>query len=210
MSWWWFLFPVIAAFIGWLITSTGLWLLFHPLRPVNILGMKLQGIIPARKKMLDGKLSKIIVNEFLSSKEIEETLVNEGSFQKILPSIEAHLDNFLQNKLQKSMPFLSMFIGDKTIKQLKELFMEELAELFPVVMKNYIGRLQQENDLESVLYSKLAAIPPERIEFLVVVHVCEHIHFSLAYVDIAAEVEFRAGVDACAQVTVITSFAVFL
>ncbi len=167
MSWWWFLFPVIAAFIGWLIASTGLWLLFHPRRPVNILCMKFQGIIPARKKMLDGKLSKIIVNEFLSAKEIEETFVNQDSFQKILPSIEAHLDNFLQNKLQKSMPFLSMFIGDKTIKQLKELFLEELAELFPVVMKNYIGRLQQENDLESVLYSKLAAIPPERIELLV-------------------------------------------
>ena len=167
MSLWWFLFPVIAAVIGWLIASFALWLLFHPLRPVNILGMRLQGIIPARKKMLDGKLSKMIVKEFASSKEIEEALISEDNFQKILPSIEAHLDNFLQNKLQKSMPFLSMFIGDKTIKQLKELFMEELAELFPVVMKNYIGRLQQENDLENVLYVKLAAIPPERIESLV-------------------------------------------
>ena len=65
------------------------------------------------------------------------------------------------------MPFLGMFIGDKTIRQLKELFLEELAELFPVVMKNYIGGLQQENHLEDVLYHKLAAIPPERIERLV-------------------------------------------
>lgn len=167
MSLWWFIFPVVAAVIGWLIASLGLWLLFHPHHPVNILGLKLQGIIPARKKMLDGKLSKIIVNEFLSSKEIEQAFINEGSFQKIVPSIEAHLDNFLQVKLQKSMPFLGMFIGDKTIKQLKELFMEELADLFPVVMKNYIGRLQQENDLENVIYSKLAAIPPERLESLV-------------------------------------------
>ena len=167
MSLWWYLFPVIAAVTGWIIASFALWLLFHPVRPVNILGIRVQGIIPARKEMLDGKLSKIIVKEFMSSGELEEALINKESFQKIIPSIEAHLDDFLQNKLNKAMPFLGMFIGDKTVRQLKELFLEELGDLFPVVMKNYLGGLQQENRLEDVLYHKLATIPSERIESLV-------------------------------------------
>ena len=167
MNLWWYLFPVIAAFTGWIIASFALWLLFHPVRPVNILGIRVQGIIPARKGMLDGKLSKIIVKEFMSSGELEAALINKESFQKIIPSIEAHLDDFLQNKLNKAMPFLGMFIGDKTVRQLKELFLEELGDLFPVVMKNYLGGLQQENRLEDVLYHKLATIPSERIESLV-------------------------------------------
>lgn len=167
MSWWWLLFPVLAALVGWIIASFGLWLLFHPRQPRGIAGITIQGIIPTRKAVFDRKLSKIIVTEFFSIQEMEKTLISDESFHKILPSIEAHLDDFLQNKLQKAMPFLGMFIGEKTIQQLKELFMEELAALFPVVMKNYIGRLQQETDLESVLYLKLAAIPSERLESLV-------------------------------------------
>ena len=160
----WLLFPLIGAITGWLVMSAALWFIFHPLKPVNILGIKIQGIIPARQEALARTVSKMAAERFLSTNEIEEKLAGPGSFQKIAPSIEDHIDNFLNHKIGKSMPFLSMFITEKTTNQLKALFMEELAELFPQVMKNYLGNLQQEMDAEGVLYAKLAAIPPQRIE----------------------------------------------
>jgi uncharacterized membrane protein YheB (UPF0754 family) len=160
----WLIFPLIGALTGWLVMSAGLWFLFHPVKPINILGIEIQGIIPKKKPALDSTLSKYIAERFISFEEIEQKLVNPESFQKIVPSIEAHIDDFLKHKLGKSMPMLSMFIGEKTISQLKKVFMEELAELFPAVMKNYLGQLQQEIDVEGVLYAKLAKIPPQRIE----------------------------------------------
>lgn len=160
----WLLFPLVGAVTGWLVMSVALWFVFHPLKPVNILGIRIQGIIPARKEAMARTLSKLAAERFISFNEIEEKLAGPGSFQKIAPSIEGHIDNFLQHKIGKSMPFLSMFITEKTTNQLKALFMEELAELFPQVMKNYLGNVQQEIDIEGVLYAKLAAIPPERIE----------------------------------------------
>lgn len=158
------LLPLVGAIIGWLIMSAALWFVFRPVKPVHIFGIRIQGILPKKKAALDSTLSKYIVQHFVSFEEIEQKLVNPESFQKIFPSIEAHIDDFLRHKLSKSMPMLSMFIGDKTISHLKSVFMEELAELFPAVMKNYFGRLQQEIDLEGVLHAKLAQIPPERIE----------------------------------------------
>lgn len=140
----------IGTLTGWLVMSLGLWLLFKS--------------IPKRKAALDAELSKYIAERFISYEEIEQKLVKPESFQKILPSIEAHIDDFLRHKLGKSMPMLSMFIGDKTISQLKAVFMQELEELFPTVMKNYFGRLQQEVNIEGVLHAKLAEIPPQRIE----------------------------------------------
>jgi hypothetical protein len=50
-----------------------------------------------------------------------------------MPMIGAHVDNFLKNKLSDEMPFLSLFIGDKTIKSLKKTFMQELEILFPQI-----------------------------------------------------------------------------
>jgi hypothetical protein len=35
------------------------------------------------------------------------------------------------------MPIISMFIGDKTIAQLKEVFLEELAQIFPSLLSEF-------------------------------------------------------------------------
>ena len=48
-----------------------------------------------------------------------------------MPMIEDHVDEFLRHKLGKEMPCLSLFIGDKTIKHSKWIFMQELEDAFP-------------------------------------------------------------------------------
>jgi uncharacterized membrane protein YheB (UPF0754 family) len=147
----WLLVPLIGAVVGWLVMSAGLWLFF-------------KYVLPKRKPAIDRQISRLAAEHFVSFNEIEAKLTSPASFQKLSPVIESHIDEFLRHKLGKSMPFLSAFIGDKTINQLKGVFMEELADLFPTVMKNYFGQLQQEIDLEGVLLAKLAEIPAQRIE----------------------------------------------
>jgi hypothetical protein len=39
------------------------------------------------------------------------------------------------------MPMIGMFIGEKTINELKAVFITELESLFPVIMKSYLGNL---------------------------------------------------------------------
>lgn len=134
-----------------MVMSAGLWFAFRR-------------VLPKRKAALDAVLSKLVAEQFISFDEIEQKLVSPESFEKILPVIESHIDEFLRHTLVKKMPFLGMFVGDKTINQLKGVFMEELAVLFPTVMKNYLAGIQKEINLEGVLYAKLAEIPPQRIE----------------------------------------------
>lgn len=63
------------------------------------------------------------------------------AFQNIQPVIEVQIDNFLRHKLSKSMPMLSMFIGEKTINQMKSVFMKELEDIFPGLMGKYSADL---------------------------------------------------------------------
>jgi uncharacterized membrane protein YheB (UPF0754 family) len=57
-----------------------------------------------------------------------------------------------------------MFIGEKTISQLKTLFMNELESIFPVLMKSYMNNLQQELDLEQIVVSKVQAFSTDKLE----------------------------------------------
>ncbi|WP_315814403.1 hypothetical protein [Paraflavitalea speifideaquila] len=52
--------------------------------------------------------------------------------------MEVHVDEFLRKGLPKAFPMISTFIGERTINQLKEIFLKELETIFPVVMKGYV------------------------------------------------------------------------
>ena len=139
-------------------------MLFHPREPKRILGITFHGIFPKRQKIFAEKLGKMISAEFLSYEDIEEKIANPKNLEKLMPMIEAHVDNFLKNKLSDEMPFLSLFIGSKTIKSLKKTFMQELEILFPQIMKRYAGHLEEELDLEKIVIDKVSAFSTDKLE----------------------------------------------
>jgi len=156
--------PLISAFIGWFTNWVAIKMLFHPKDPKRILGITFHGIFPKRQKKFAEKLGKMISAEFLSFEDIQQKITSPVNLQKLMPMIEAHVDNFLRNKLSDEMPFLSLFIGDKTIKSLKKIFMQELETLFPQIMKSYSGHLQHELDLEKIVTEKVSAFSTDKLE----------------------------------------------
>lgn len=164
MNKWLFLIPFISAFIGWFTNWIAIKMLFHPRLPKKILGITFHGIFPKRQKQFAEHLGKLVSKELLSFKDIEEKITHPDNVKKIMPLVDTHIDEFLRNKLSATMPMLSMFIGDKTIAQLKEVFMAELEQLFPVLMKNYMNSLQQELDLEQIVIEKVSNFSSDKLE----------------------------------------------
>lgn len=164
MNYWLVLIPLISAFIGWFTNWIAIKMLFHPKLPVNILGIKVQGIFPKRQQQFAEKLGKLVSNELLSFADIESKITNPQNVEKLLPQIEAHIDNFLRVKLKEVFPVINMFIGDKTIETLKQTFVTELKELFPIIMKNYMNHLQHDLDLEKIVINKVASFSSDKLE----------------------------------------------
>lgn len=164
MNWWLFTIPFISAFIHWLTIWMALKLLFHPRQPKKILGFTLHGVFPKRQRQIAESLGRIVGQELLSFNDIEKTITNPENVRRILPLAEAHIDNFLRVKLKESMPMIAMFIGDKTINQLKATFMTELEELFPVIMQNYVTHLKNDLDLERIVVEKISNFSSGKLE----------------------------------------------
>lgn len=164
MSYWFLLFPVVSAFIGWITNWVAIKMLFHPRTPKRILGITFHGIFPKRQQKFAEKLGKIVSQEFLSFDDIEKKISNPENLKQIMPLIEDHVDDFLRNRLKDEMPVISMFIGDKTITNLKTLFMNEIETLLPMVMKKYAANLKTELDLEQIVIAKVAAFSSDKLE----------------------------------------------
>jgi uncharacterized membrane protein YheB (UPF0754 family) len=164
MNYWLLLIPIISAFIGWFTNWIAIKMLFHPKEPKKILGLTFHGIFPKRQQQFAEKLGKLVSNELLSFEDIEKKITQKENVDKILPHIESHIDNFLRNKLSDTFPMLSMFIGDKTISQMKGAFMIELESILPVVLKSYMGNLQKDLDLEKIVTEKVKGFSSDKLE----------------------------------------------
>ncbi len=166
MHWAGYIIPVLlSAFTGWVVAYAAVKLLFHPRQRVRILGMGVQGVFPKNQEKIAEKVSQAIAATF-SFNDLEQKVTNPENFARLKPEIEEHIDHFLRTSLAKQFPMLSMFVGDKTINQLKAAFLTELESLFPVLMKSYMAKLSQDIDPEKTVKDKINGISSERLEEL--------------------------------------------
>jgi uncharacterized membrane protein YheB (UPF0754 family) len=164
MSWSLILIPLASAFSCWLVIRLFFLLLFHPRKSISWLGLRIQGVLPHQQSKIASGIGKYVAQNFFSGQLIEEKITDPKNLQKIMPVVEEHIDDFLRNKLKKQMPIVGMFIGDKTITSLKSVFLKELENLFPVIMKNFASNLQSELDIEKLVSDKINAISLEEAE----------------------------------------------
>ncbi len=159
-----FLLPVLTALTGWIVVLIFWKFLFHPVKPLNLMGVPIQGVFPAQKQKQAKQLANLAGEKLFTLSALEEKVTNPELFQQLMPLIDSHLDDFLRNKLGQKMPMISMFIGEKTIFQLKETFVAELNELFPVILKNYLQNLQSGFDLTGLIEEKINNLSTADVE----------------------------------------------
>lgn len=126
-----FFIPILVGAFGWFLIWAIVKFIFYPIRPIEI--------GPIKWESMAGKWVRQI-----NLTELIPELAQNDSFESLQPIINEKLDDFFRHKLSKKMPMISMFIGDKTIEELKAVFMEELALLFPVLLKNFSANLNKD------------------------------------------------------------------
>ncbi len=163
---WNYAIPLLSAFVHWLTIWMALKMLFYPKQPRRILGLTFHGVFPKKQHQIAENLGRIVGQELLSFDELEEKITGGDNLDSIYPEIEKQIDDFLRNKLKVAMPMIAMFIGEQTVMQLKEVFMNELKSMLPPLLKNYIHTLKDKLDLEKIVSEKVKNFSSDRLENL--------------------------------------------
>ena len=149
-----------TTFAGWLVAWLTIRIIFNPIQPKKIFGLTTQGLLPKNQAAIAANAGKLAAQEFRSFNGIEEKIMDPATFAQLKPELEKHIDFFLREKLKVSFPMLSVFIGDKTINQLKMAFLTEVEELFPTMMLKYVGQMKKDIDVEKIIANKINSIDP--------------------------------------------------
>lgn len=156
--------PIIAAFTGWFTTWIAFYMLFHPRKPINLLGLKIQGIFPKRQHVFAAKMGAVVANELLHFNEIAERIKDPNELANVMPDIEKHVDTFLNVKLKEKMPVISMFVGQGTLEKIKEGLMEEIEIMLPEVIGKYADSLATKIDVQKMVTEKVNNFSSDKLE----------------------------------------------
>ncbi len=143
--------PFVFALIGWLIGKLTITVYVS--------------FIIKKRAHISQAIGNYAAQQF-SFDSIEQTLTEPATIEKILPFAEQHIDEFLRKKLPAAMPVLAMFISDKLVAEMKAVFMNELKELFPAIIQQYITNVKKNIDISNIISTKLNIISSNALQSL--------------------------------------------
>lgn len=168
------LIPVISAGIGYLTNVVAIRMLFHPQKPMNILGFKVQGLIPRRKNEMAGAIANIIQEEFISGEDIEVVVRDAFKRRKIDEIITQTLQERaeeMRNRVSFRTPFqrIAGRLLPSRVKSIPKLIIKQTVRnaIPPEVIVQKVATEAREFGLEDYIVQKINEYEEGRLENII-------------------------------------------
>lgn len=145
--------PLIGAAIGYLTNHVAIKMLFRPLRPWRILGIRLPmtpGVIPAKRRDLAKNMGEVVGDHLLTSDEIAKGLANQV-FQRHLQGI---LSERLEELMQRDLGTLQTVIPSK-FRVYFDIASKTLVYQAKEKIRHYLGSPEFQEKAEEIIEQRI-------------------------------------------------------
>jgi uncharacterized membrane protein YheB (UPF0754 family) len=186
LDWRYLILPVIGAIIGWGTNYIAIKMLFRPYKPIRILGLTLQGLLPRRRKEFAQSIAKTVERDLLSAEDITHFFQGVHWEEEVERAVEETMEARLKNKrvyrLLKT-PILGL-IGLEVIRQIKNLLTKAIIKKVTEHKEGLVEKFQDSIELKEVVSRKVEGFDMEKLESLLM----DLISNELAYIEIVGAV----------------------
>ena len=160
-----FIPPIAGAIIGWFTNYVAIKMLFRPYRPVNLLGYKLQGLIPKRRKEIAAGIAKTIERELVSAKDFSAILHGiewKEDVEKAVDEIVEH--RFKAGKIKK-IPLIGL-ISENLTYHIKYLLTKEVIKHIDEKKDSFVEKFHDKVNMKQMLVTRIDNLDIKRFEAL--------------------------------------------
>lgn len=161
-----YLSPIIGALIGWITNVIAVRMLFHPRRPICILGVSFQGVFPKRQAALAHRLGSIVSQELISGHEIRHAVQQYAVSAETLRMLKARIEALLVEKLPHAFPMAAILLPADAIRGLINRFQGDLESFLRSVVDSLGKDIESSIDVQKRVEDKVNAFPAEKLEEL--------------------------------------------
>jgi uncharacterized membrane protein YheB (UPF0754 family) len=160
------LIPFISAFIGWITNYLAVKMIFRPHKEIRILGLRIIGLIPKRKKDLAAKIAQTVETELISHRDIRAIIQTEDFHLHISNVIKAKIDSMIQSRLA-SNPLVSMFITPEIISKISDTLMDDLNREIPEVIDTLFQTAESRINFQKIIKKKIEGFDLTKLESII-------------------------------------------
>lgn len=159
--------PLISAFIGWFTNAIAVWMIFRPHRPVNVLGLKLQGLVPKRRDELARSIAETVEEHLVSHADVLAILERAEFTTALDDAIREKIGDFLDNKLKAINPMLTMFFQGSLREKVEELLMNEIRKMVPELSAQMMDKLEENLNFRQIVEDKVRSFDLFKLEQII-------------------------------------------
>lgn len=161
----WIVIPLIGGLIGYGTNRIAVAMLFRPIHPRRILGMRLQGLMPRRQADLAVSIGRVVGDHLVEKRDILDALQGidleemvEGAIEKGLAAKVAELQR---------LPLVGTFLTEERVADLRAQMVKALMENREAILEQIEVAVEDGLDVERLVTEKVAAFPMQRLEQLI-------------------------------------------
>lgn len=152
----------LAGFHGVITNWLAVKLLLKPVKPIHILGFRIQGLLPRRQADLADRISEAISREFLKEEDILAFLRKvdpaQAMRQLVLDKWESKVGELLSG-----MPIIKMFVSEDKLNIIRDKIADMLASEADQYTEHLVKSLESKIDLRDTIRRNILAFDVQRL-----------------------------------------------
>lgn len=163
--WTWFAIPAIGGVIGYLTNRLAVKMIFRPIKPKNILGLRLQGLMPRRQTEMAKSIGAVVGDHLIRHEDVVRGLASLDMEGLLLELLEPALGPKIEEL--RGLPLIGGFLTDDRIDDLRKSIARGLMQHKDKAMHKLETALKEGLDVEALVAEKVAAFPLDKLEAMV-------------------------------------------
>lgn len=160
--------PFISAFIGWFTNALAVKMIFRPRRPIRVLGITFQGLVPKRQAELARSIGHTVNEHLLSHNDVLSILNREDLQDHLDLLIRDKIADFLDNRLRLSNPMLGALINGSIRTKIESMLYDEIKRLVPELSEQMMGKLEANLNFQQIVEEKVRAFDLDKLEQIII------------------------------------------
>ncbi len=116
----WWLLPVLGVVVGWITNKLGMWLIFEPLEPKRILGIKAHGLFLRRQDEAAEVYARNIAEEVITLERIGDFLMNGPRGDRTRAMLARALKPAIDDAAGPLLPVVRVAVGGRRFDKIRD------------------------------------------------------------------------------------------
>ena len=166
-TWVWLAFPLIGALIGWGTNWLAVKMIFRPHRPRYVLGIRLEGVIPRRRKELAQSVAETVERDLLSPEQIHDLVLSVVEGENVRALLHERIDKLIDEQVAKLGSIVQTFLPKDLVPKLKETLEAEVLQFLEGLSGEVRGEMSERLDIRAMVHERIEGFDVEQLEAIV-------------------------------------------